>query len=1017
MLCRSSVILLLLLSVVQLKGAHKAGETEPGTCGAISLCWEMTSSATSESFSRKLYLNNNNVFDVERVRKSGSWLLEPWIQHTLQYSQMNKSSTWRIYTMLVSLNGAEKAPIRTANLKKEDSALSFHFQRNIRLGCRGEMVYFSEADGVSLALVLANQFPLKIRMAHTSLSLSWDFRDCLKDSLCILLLSDEDGNNLSRVFVQDQNHKVTSLMPCKRYTACLNIAGQHDICAAILTDPMPPSNLTIITSSANSVTVYWDKPALGNFDWFQLDAHMLGQKGEATNPLLQSYSLMQSGTTFLIDGLPACQKVNVSLMTVCEAAEVKKSAEIFEVADTAPVKFVKVIQTTGSTDGYTVSWSVTGDLSKILFYIYKNGTLHHAQKQTKYVSTGLKPCTLETITLEAVCTTGAVADVRTITVATAPEVITNLFYLQTLDGGFFYWNSPPVFHGIDISIDNVLMAFTRKSYYRALGLNTCTQYQYVFEAVCGGWRSKAVTRAEFTGCPIDGPASEHKYVKVLPEKLHVRIYFPWEFSDYMNDPTSRAYLKLATIAESKILQLFLHSGQSYSVGVEMLYLMKSNNTVEMNVAVDVRFSNTVSSLVHLLTTDLNVSDVSAMGNALFWNDEDECANATINDCPMKSDCINTFDSFTCVCHEGYFETSDQERACRDHGVFASCRMDLMKITVSKEFLEDQGQSRLNLVLNDGGCAVIEEPKYYSFTITESQAYCGGQLQVNETHKIFKHVIINEIYSDSSIIREEPLILEVKCAYLRSSLVKLPLEVPPLIRMFKPTVQYNKENFRFAMSLYKDDTFTPEAAYGASPAIWLNDDLYLEVRASESFGAVFVLRVDSCWATTTPDSRGKPTFHFLQDGCPNDETFRWHSVNGASSRSRFSIKMFHFVKLANHPIYLHCQAKICPIGAADCFVECPAVQIPKRLERGALTTASEPMNGIVSVGPIDLWHTSPTIAATNWQDLKVLLWLAGGVIGTMLLLVVSVVLIKKIMIHNTLSGVAERSVEQQATSAL
>ncbi|GCB72610.1 hypothetical protein scyTo_0002089 [Scyliorhinus torazame] len=888
--------------------------------------------------SQKLYLNNNNVFDVERVRKSGSWLLEPWIQHTLQYSQMNKSSTWRIYTMLVSLNGAEKAPIHTANLKKEVSEPGFHFQRNNRLGCRGEMVYFSEADGVSLALVLANQFPLKISMVYTSLSLSWDFRDCLKDSLCTLLLSDEDGNNLSQELVQDQNHKITNLMPCKRYTACLNIAGQHDICAAILTDPMPPSNLTIITLSANSVTVYWDKPALGNFDWFQLDAHLLGQKGEAANPLLQSYSLMQSGTTFLIDGLPACQKVNVSLMTVCEAAEVKKSAEIFVVADTAPVKFVKVIQTTGSTDGYTVSWSVTGDLLKILFYIYKNGTLHHAQKQTK------------------------------------------------------------------------------KSYYRALGLNTCTQYQYVFEAVCGGWRSKAITRAEFTGCPLDDPTSEHKYVKVLPEKLHVRIYFPWEFSDYMNDPTSRAYLKLATIAKSKILQLFLHSGQFSSVGVEMLYLMKSNNTVEMNVAVDVRFSNTVSSLVHLLT-DLNVSDVSAMGSALFWNDEDECANATINDCPMKSDCINTFDSFTCVCHQGYFETSDQERACRvDHGVFASCRMDLMKITVSKEFLEDQGQSRLNLVLNDGGCAVKEEPKYYSFTITESQAYCGGQLQVNETHKIFKHVIINEIYSDSSIIREEPLIFEVKCAYLRSSLVKLPLEVPPLIRMFKPTVRYNKENFRFAMSLYKDDTFTPEAAYGATPAIWLKDDLYLEVRAAESFGAVFVLQVDSCWATTTPASRGKPTFHFLQDGCPDDETFRWHSVNGASSRSRFSIKMFHFVELANHPIYLHCQAKICPIGAADCFVECPAVQIPKRLERGALATASEPMNGIVSVGPIDLWHTSPRIAATNWQDLKVLLWVAGGIIGTTLLLVVSV-LMKKIMIHNTLPGMAERSIQQPATSAL
>ncbi|XP_078423837.1 uncharacterized protein LOC144696433 isoform X2 [Cetorhinus maximus] len=558
MLYTSGVTLALFFSAVALKGVQEPRGTESETCGVISLCWEITSNVTSE---RKLYLNSNNVLEAERVRKSGSWFLEPRTQHTLRYSQGNKSSTWRIYTMcpphlqVASLNGsgAEMALMHTANLKMEDTKLSFQFQKNVRLGCQGELLYFSEADGVALALVLANQFPLKISTVNTSLSLSWDFRDCfLKDSLCTLLLSDEDGNNLSQVIVQDQNHETTGLMPCKRYMACLNIAGQHDICAATKTDPMPPSNLTIITSSANSVTVYWDKPALGSLDWFQLDVHLLGQKGEVINPLLQSYSLIQSRTSFLIDGLPSCQKVNISLVTVCEAAEVKKSAEIFVVANTAPVKFVKVTQTAGSTDGYTVSWSVTGDPAKILFYIYKNGTLHRAQKQTEYVSTGLKPCTLETLTLKAVCGTGAVADMRTITVATAPEVITNLSYQHTVDGGFFSWNSPPVFHGIHIRIDNRVMAFTRKNYYRALGLNTCTKYRYVFEAACGRWRSKAVTRAEFTGCPIERPPPDHRHVIALPEKLHIPIYLPWKFSDYMSDPTSRAYIKLASIAKSKV---------------------------------------------------------------------------------------------------------------------------------------------------------------------------------------------------------------------------------------------------------------------------------------------------------------------------------------------------------------------------------------------------------------------------------------------------------------------------------
>ncbi|XP_067856097.1 zona pellucida glycoprotein d [Heptranchias perlo] len=892
------------------------------------------------------------------------------------------------------------------------------------------MLYSSERNGVALAVVLADRFPLTINTVSTSLSLSWDFRGCfLKDPLCTLLLFDVDGINLHQEIVHDQNREITGLTPCEHYTVCLSIAGHHDVCAATITDPMPPSNLTAVTSSSNSVTVYWDKPALGSFDWFRLNVYLLGQKGESANPLLQSYSLIQSGTTFVIDGLSACQKVNISFATVCEAAEVKESAGIFVVTDTAPVKFVKVTQTAGSTDGYSVSWSVAGDPSEILFYIYKNGTLQLTQKRTEYVATGLRPCTQESLTLEAVCRAGAVADSRTITVATAPEMITNLAYKQTADGGFFSWHSPPLFHGIRISVENVLMAFTRKNYYQVCGLASCTRYQYMFEAVCGRWNSKAVTRAEFTGCPIEAPPSVHKRITVLPEKVHVRIYFPWKFADFMNDPTSRAYLKLASIASSKIVQLLLHPGKFSSVEVELLYMTKSNNTVEMNVAMDVPISSSSASLVHLLSY-LNDSNVSARGSALFWNDEDECANITKNDCPEKSDCINTFDSYTCICHQGYFDISDagkdRGRVCRDHGVFASCKMDFMKINVSKEFLADRVKAPLHLVLNDGSCEVKEEPRYYRFTITETKAYCGGQLLMNETHKIFKHVIINKYHSDSSIIREDPLILVVKCAYLRHSFAKMPLEVPPLVRTFKTIVQYSREKLHLTMSLYKDDTFSPDAAYGASPTIQLNDDLYLEVKSSVTdgtFGAAFVLEVASCWATTTPDSQGKKKFHFLQDSCPIDETFRWHSANGASSSSRFSLKMFHFTETAISPIYLHCQAKICSTGTADdCLTECPGAELPKRLERNVLATDSKPVTGIVSVGPINLWSTTKSVvmdsgnAATNWQHLKVLLWVIGGIIGTTLLIVFAVVVMKKIMIHNTQSKMARHLIQGKAVSS-
>ncbi|XP_051885735.1 uncharacterized protein LOC127578154 [Pristis pectinata] len=983
MLSRRGGSLALLVAAVLLVGSSAGAE--PGTCGTVSLCWDIASSIT---FAGKLYLNHNNVLDAGRIRKSGSWWLEPRGEHVLHFAYMTQSLTWRIYTMcpphIEKLSDGNVTEIQGVEATEQ----SFLFQRNARLGCEGEVLYFFGTNDMSLAIVSADWFPLKINTVPTGLSLSWELGACfLKDLLCALLLYDVDGNNLHQEIIRGPNLDIPGLTPCTHYIVCLNIT-EHNICAITITDPLPASNLSLTASNSNSITIYWDKPALGDVDWFQLDVGLLGQNREATESPLQSYGLTQSGAAFLIDGLPACQWVRVSLVSVCEGATVKESTKVSLVAETA-LKFVKLAQTAASADGYGVSWSVSGDPSQVFFQVYRNGHLQLTQNQTEYVSTGLGPCTKEMFTLEAVCRNGPMADRRSITVSTAPDRVSNLIYKQTIDGGFFSWRSPPVHHGICVQVDNTSVAFTKRSYYQVSGLSACTRYQYTFQATCGQWLSEGTSWVAVTGCPIEARPSDRKSIIALPNKIHVRIHFPWQFADYMNDPSSRVYQKLAGVSSSKVGRLLLDSGKLSSAEVELLDLVKGSDAVEMDVAADVRFNSTPASLEHLLS-DLGDSDVSAVGGALFWNDEDECPSVK-NDCPVGSDCINTFDSFTCVCHQGYFDPNHQSRACRDHGVFTNCRMDLMKISVSKEFLADQAQRGLNLVLNDGVCGVEEELDFYTFTVTDTKTYCGGQLQMNETHQIFKHVITNEYHSESPIIREPPLMFTVNCAYSKSSLAKMPLDMIPQIRMLDPIVGYNRDPLQLAIFLYKDDTFSPDAMYGEAPTIELNEDLYLEVGPSltESSEAAFVLEVVSCWATVAADLLGRQVFQFLQDGCPVDETFRWYSINGLSSSTRFAIKMFHFTEMANCPIYLHCRAKICNVEAAtDCLTECPSPQIHKRQEQRGETTPQEPVTGLVSTGPIEL-------QGTNWHQMKPLLWIIGSVTGTSLLMVVAVVAMKVI----------------------
>ncbi|XP_055506562.1 uncharacterized protein LOC129706341 [Leucoraja erinacea] len=989
------------------------------TCGTVSLCWNIASNVT---FTGKLYLNHYDVLKAGGIRRSGSWLLEQREEHTLHLMYPAQSLTWRIYTMcpprLEELSDGNVTGTRDLGL---DTGQNLLFRSKSKLGCEGEVLYLSRINVLLLTVVSVDGFPLKMDATPTVLSLSLDFGVCfLKDHLCTLQLSDVEGNKMQQMFVQDSKLEITGLTPCKSYIVCLNIMD-HGVCAKTITDSLPATNLDLVMSSSSSLTIYWEKPALGHVHWFRLDVALLGQAGEVAASQLRSYSLTQSGTAFLIQGLPACRKVHVSLASMCEGATVTESARVSLVAITAPVKFVKLAQTAAAADGYKVSWSIWGDPSEVLFQVYRNGSLPLTLQQAEFACTGLEPCTRETFTLEAVCRNGVVADRGTIAVVTAPDKITELIYKQTVDGGFFSWRSPPASHGTLVVVNNISVAFTRRSYYQVSGLSACTRYLYTFRASCGQWMSEGTSWAAATGCPTEAQPSDRRRIITLPETLHVSIHFPWRFEDYMDDPSSRTYLKLANIASSKIGQLFLQSGTFTRAEVEMLYLAESGDAVEMNMAAQIQLGNSPANLRQLLS-DLQYSNVSVEGDALFWNDEDECDSAE-NDCPEVADCINTFDSFTCVCHQGYYD-SDQSRVCRDQGVFANCGMDSMKITVSREFLAEQLSTGLDLVLNDGECGVEEDTDFYLFTVTKTKAYCGAQLLMNETHQIFKHVIVNEHHSESPIIREPPLTLSVICAYSRSSSAKMPMDVIPQIRMFEPIVGYNEDPLQLALFLYKDDTFSPDAVYEKAPTIQLNDDLYLEVGPSVagSAGMPFITQVTSCWATVLADSLGRNAFYFLRDGCPVDETFRWHSANGMNNSTRFAIKMFHFTEMEKHPVYLHCQTKVCNVEArADCLTKCPSPQILKKQEQRIEAVPPEPGTGMVSTGPIVLHDsprqpTDPGETTTHWREVKVLLWISGSVTGTSLLMVAAAVAMK-VMNERAQFRMAARLIEGHASSAL
>ncbi|MGH0122571.1 UNVERIFIED_CONTAM: hypothetical protein FKN15_033662 [Acipenser sinensis] len=75
---------------------------------------------------------------------------------------------------------------------------------------------------------------------------------------------------------------------------------------------------------------------------------------------------------------------------------------------------------------------------------------------------------------------------------------------------------------------------------------------------------------------------------------------------------------------------------------------------------------------------LNVTNITVEdNNTLQWDDADECASSELNKCFKHSHCINTLDSYTCVCFPGYFDFSEvgsTEGALCDGGKFQNAML-------------------------------------------------------------------------------------------------------------------------------------------------------------------------------------------------------------------------------------------------------------------------------------------------------------------------------------------------------
>ncbi|KAK1169224.1 uromodulin-like 1 [Acipenser oxyrinchus oxyrinchus] len=787
--------------------------------------------------------------------------------------------------------------------------------------CENGTQYLLQEDDFFILVGYTRCFPITVQSRDTSsLLLSWT----VTSPLHTVALYDITGKWLRNETTDQTLYRVAGLEPCREYRVCVHLARLLAVmCVSDLTDPMKPSNFSILRSNAMSITVSWTYPQLTYFSWFRLTVFLLNHTLGAYVQLDSPYEHAEFDSEFVVENIPPCSKVRLALQTVCET----------QVHTTSSMPVV-VDGSTGPGTVYDVQFMP--EELKIVWNSHSGPDVAFGYQLLKRGDV-LQRGSVNTTSLD---------------IGYMEPDSDSLFELELFET-CFKMSGHSVFYQFD---------------YKAFSQNLCK----------------------------------------LCELSELAIVVPWKLPSHLMDTFAKPRLKFKEIFKHKLEVMFKGYEGAAEVVVELLDFSQLENATKIHFEVFVADGNGSKVLLsgarqrkHI--ESLNLTNITAKDNhTLQWDDADECASSDLNKCFKHSHCINTLDSYTCVCSPGYFDFSEvgstEGALCDEAGMYVLCEPGLMKVGISKEFLKSRLAEDLSLVLNDGSCPAEEGVDFYYYAIRDQHTYCGALIQGNDTHAVFKHTVYTTHQSRQVVTRTD-LTLAWECVYPREYLLQTqpgldPSSVPVSVVLIK----YNSSGIlQLRMTLHRDDTFSDDLLL-EEVLYWPSSDLFFEVTLSApqgTFADGFVLEVVSCWATQTPNSAEEPKTFFLKGSCPVDHTFKWYSVQEAEQRSRFSVQMFSIAPY--NPIHVHCWIKICTVTEKhNCSRKCLATPVRRR----DLNHNLKPGEAVLSLGPIAVWDHPDNIKEdpelSFWGKVQNAMLVVGGTAGFLLLALFGVIVLKVIV---------------------
>ncbi|KAL0963147.1 hypothetical protein UPYG_G00350350 [Umbra pygmaea] len=999
-----------------------------GSCSNItfSLCWKIS------LLEGNVWLNTNKLTSIWRRETFSSLTVVSSVEHNVTLDYGGIVQEW-IFSIMPSLNTIEFRSKRKPEQQPVEStqkALKLITDNEV-FACENSSLYLNQDEHAILMLGYTFRHPIKLESRTAAMLLvSWKQMPLLatadsapSHSVSLYHIEEKAYAAVSVNTTRSTHYGFTALASCTLYAACVEIAGRHSLyCLSTITDPEVPRHFNVMSRNATSVTVSWDCPENCKFSFFLVTIFYLN----GTNHVLEERSFRHTLDSFLFtqSNLTSCSRFKFGLQTVCSSSLELRQSRSLLIDDNVVQSEIEDLRQTGSgPENYTLTWMVRNTSSITMFRIYHQGAHHTTTLLSSHTVAGLQPCTRYLTRVEALCSEDVVVSTKSVHAHTGPRGVSELRY-RPEDSTALWVSGTAVAVSFQYRLSNVNGSTIQEGqqnqpWLHLPGLIEGGAYTLDVREVCDGERSPDPALVYFSGVnvpvnltslPSRNPVEDLGLTFDIPSH-GLDIVVPWYLAGDLRNPRTEPRAELERVVTNRLEELL--NGDSGTSRVQLVALDELEGGGAKTKMIFHVFDASITNKNISQPTDVVLEHIQSLQSPnitvndgiVFWDDPDECATPDLNRCDSESLCINTLDSYTCVCPHGLYDVSSafdlpqapppappSSPVCREKGMFAQCLDRLLAGSIAKAFLIGYFGGAVEVILNDGQCTMNETETLYHFHMLRTSLLCGTTRLVNSTCVEFRNTLTVTARREKTITRKHLKVIW-KCIYPRNYIRDSQINVDLEWMASHSVVQYNSSHeLGLAITMYSDDSFS--RSYRHVVTLSHSDTLFFEVNllTNNTFASEVLLDVVSCWATESPDPQDETKGFFLQNSCSVDFTFQWLSVNGAAQTSRFSVQMFTMPRDLH--FYIHCLAQICAHDE-DCTRNCSSQSVKKRsTTRWDLDTRK---SAIVSAGPLLVTFKQGTgTHISNWEEFVMVVYVVGGAMGILMLTVLGVSVIKAVM---------------------